>query len=107
MCTGNRTEGSNPSLSANPPLRGGCRFGRATAQRSPLRGSLSRANPSLLVAPTRRCSSLRYARSTERGADESDGLLGMPEHELGLEPKHAIAEPWKHAVPARVRCAAP
>ena len=49
----------------------------------------------------------RYARSDERGADESDGLLRVPKHEFGVKPKHAIAEATKHAVPPRVRCPAP
>jgi glyoxylase I family protein len=39
----------------------------------------------------------------ERGADANHGLVGVFEHELGVEPKHPIAEARQHAVTPRIR----
>src|SRR5687768_13424630 len=104
MCTGNRTEGSNPSLSASP----------APTRRCSPCGLRARGLPPMPCSP----SGLRAAWgrprpadcsrwSGERGADERDGLLRMPEHELGVEPEHPVTETPEHPVPARVRCAPP
>src|SRR5688572_14268435 len=80
MCTGNRTEGSTPSLSAPA-----CPNSQVLA----LRAARPRSSPDAVLA-LRAARGMgktwRYSRSDERGADESDGFLRMPEHELGFEP---------------------
>ena len=105
-CTGNRTEGSNPSLSAAAPSQ---------------HEGVRRWHPSLLATLTGGCGAptspkdrarfLRKLRAAgggrqaalERCANQCDGVVEVTQHELRIQADDAIAEPAQLAITTRVR----